>query len=113
MAALASDLPLRDTLQAAIEVEMLELSPSLPGYILCEMRAGPERPAAVMDVVAQAARLRDDVFAPMHRQIDALVADGWLRRRGAHRDRGVDLAGFLLRGFAACPPLLPTGQPDG
>ena len=42
---MASDLPLREKLHAAVNVEMdaLEASPFLPGYILCELRSDPER----------------------------------------------------------------------
>ena len=81
LGALASDLPLRDKLQAAINAQMdaLEASPFLPGYILCELRADPERLSALLHETMPVGQIRGKVFASLQRQIDAGVEAGRLR----------------------------------
>ena len=78
---LGSDLPLREKLQAAIDAEMdaLEASPYLPGYILCELRTNPDRLSALIHEAVPIKRLRTEVFASLQRQIDAEVEAGRLR----------------------------------
>lgn len=81
LGALSSDLPLRDKLQAAINAEMdaLDASPFLPGYILCELRADPERLSALLHETLPVEQARARMFATLQRQIDAEVEAGRLR----------------------------------
>ncbi|WP_412069157.1 TetR/AcrR family transcriptional regulator [Rubrivirga sp. IMCC43871] len=81
LGALASDLPLRDKLQAAINVEMdaLEGDPFLPGYILCELRTDPARLSALLHETLPVEQVRAQVFGVVQAQIDAEVAAGRLR----------------------------------
>ncbi len=78
---LASDLPLREKLHAAVGVEMdaLAASPYLPGYILCELRSDPARLSALLHEAMPVERLRGEVFASLQAQIDAEVEAGRLR----------------------------------
>ncbi|NNF56939.1 MAG: TetR/AcrR family transcriptional regulator [Rhodothermaceae bacterium] len=78
---LSSELPLREKLQAAINAEMdaLEASPYLPGYILCELRADPERLSDLIHEVIPVEALRARVFGSLQAQIDAEVEAGRLR----------------------------------
>ncbi|MEO0556588.1 MAG: helix-turn-helix domain-containing protein [Bacteroidota bacterium] len=81
LGALASDLPLREKLQAAIdaEIDALEASPFLPGYILCELRADPARLSDLLHAAVPVEQIRTTVFASLQRQIDAEVEAGRLR----------------------------------
>ena len=78
---LASDLPLREKLRAAIEFEMdaLDANPFLPGYILCELRADPERLSALIHKAVPVEQLRTQVIAKLQSQIDAEAEAGRLR----------------------------------
>ncbi|GAB5537669.1 MAG: hypothetical protein Rubg2KO_39180 [Rubricoccaceae bacterium] len=81
LGALASDLPLREKLQTAIHTQMdaLEASPFLPGYILCELRADPERLSRLLHETFPVEQMRGMLFASLQHQIDAEVEAGRLR----------------------------------
>ena len=78
---LASDLPLRDKLRAAIdfEIDALEANPFLPGYILCELRADPERLSTLIHEAVPVEQMRRLVMTKLQHQIDAEVEAGRLR----------------------------------
>ena len=80
--ALASDLPLRQRLQAAVEAEMdaLDTNPFLPGYILCELRSDPDRLSTLLHGALPVEQLRSQMFASLRAAIDAEVEAGRLRR---------------------------------
>ena len=84
---LGSDLPLREKLRTAIEVEMdaLEASPFLPGYILCELRADPERLSALLHEAMPVEQLRTALFEALQHQIDAEVEAGRMRPTSAQQ----------------------------
>ena len=79
--ALASDLPLRQRLQAAIEAEMdaLDANPFLPGYILCELRSDPDRLSSLLHGALPVEQLRGQMFDSLQAAIDAEVGAGRLR----------------------------------
>lgn len=81
LAGLGSDLPLREKLQEAIDtdMEMLEASPFLPGYLLCELRSEPERLKALLHGALRVDMLRAQLFESLGRQIDAEVEAGRMR----------------------------------
>ena len=80
VAALSVDLPLRDRIQRAIDVEMdaLETNPFLPGYILCELRARPDQ---LKELLAEGDLTRGihGVREVLQDLIDAEVAQGRMR----------------------------------
>ena len=81
LGALASDLPLRDKLQAAVEAELaaIEANPFLPGYILCELRADPERLSGLLHEMMPVEQVRARLFGTLQTQIDAEVEAGRMR----------------------------------
>ena len=81
LSALASDLPLRKKLRGAIHAHMdaVDASPFLPGYILCELRADPERLSMLLHETMPVEQMRDRLFTSLQRQIDAEAAAGRLR----------------------------------
>lgn len=78
---LASDLPLRQRLTAAIAVQMetMEANPYLPGYILCEMRSAPDRLRALMNEAVPVEQMRAQVLASLAAGIEAEVEAGRMR----------------------------------
>jgi len=81
LGALASDLPLRDKLQAAIdtEIDAIEASPFLPGYILCELRSDPERLSDLLHATLPVEQMRERLFTSLQHQLDAEAEAGRLR----------------------------------
>jgi AcrR family transcriptional regulator len=81
MGALGADQPLRERLLAAIEAEMdtLEASPFLPGYVLCELRAEPTRLSALLHSALPIEQMRAGVFASLQTALDAEAAAGRIR----------------------------------
>lgn len=82
---LALDVPLRDRLRAAIEMEEIERSPFLPGYILCELRAQPTRLMTLLSTVLPVEAMRARVLGSLQTAIDAEVEAGALRPTPAER----------------------------
>ena len=81
MGALASDLPLRQKLQAAIDVEMatLDAHPFLPGYIICELRSQPERLKSLLSEAVPMESARRALFSSIQAQLDEQADLGHLR----------------------------------
>ena len=106
LAALASDRPLRDKLQAAVEAEldMLDANPFLPGYLIAEFQY---RPAELREMLADALpvhQMRAAVLGTLQRQLDAEAEAGRLRPTRAE-DLLVALMAQLVFPFAAAPML--------
>ncbi len=60
-------------------MEVLERSPFLPGYILCEMRADPTRLAALIAEAPPPGQIQTHVLSPIQIQIDAAAAADRMR----------------------------------
>lgn len=103
---LASDLPLREKLQQAVETELevLDANPYLPGYILSEFQY---RPDAFRDLLTDALpvkAVRRAVFEKLQAQLDAEAEAGRLRPTRAE-DVIVALMAQLVFPYAAAPML--------
>ena len=79
--ALGSDRPLADKLRDAVAVEMdvLDARPYLPGYVLSELRADPDRLKQLVERTVPLDRMRGAVLAGLQAQLDAEAAAGRLR----------------------------------
>ncbi len=104
LAILASDLPLRDKLQAAVEAEldMLEANPFLPGYVISEFQYRPERLRELLTRALPIDEQRAAVLGGLQRQLDAEADAGRLRPTRAE-DLMVSLMAQLVFPFAAAP----------
>ncbi len=103
---LASDLPLREKLERAVAVELdvLEARPYLPGYVLSELRADPERLRALIEQTVPIERMRVGVLGALQAQLDAEAAAG---RMGPVRASAflVTFMSLLVFPVAAAPML--------
>lgn len=106
LAELASDQPLRDKLQAAIEAEldMLDANPFLPGYLIAEFQYRPDDLRELLAEAFSIEQLRGAVLGTLQRQLDAEAAAGRLRPTRAE-DLLVALMAQLVFPFAAAPML--------
>jgi AcrR family transcriptional regulator len=104
--ALASDLPLRDKLQQAIDAELgiLEANPYLPGYIISEFQYRPEHFRTLLADALPVEAVRRAVFEKVQTQLDAEAEAGRLRPTRAE-DLIVALMAQLVFPFAAAPML--------
>ena len=103
---LASDLPLEEKLQRAVdaELDMLEGNPFLPGYLIAEFRHRPDELRALLFEMGPVEQLRDAALAKLQAQLDAEAEAGRLRPTPA-RDLIVSLMAQLVFPFAAAPML--------
>ncbi len=103
---LASDLPLREKLQRAVEVEidMLSKNPYLPGYIIAEFQYQPDRLRTLLDEVLPVGRIHHTVLGKLQEQLDAEAEAGQLRPTRAE-DFLVALIAQLIFPYAAAPML--------
>lgn len=106
LAALASDLPLRDKLQQAVEAELavLEANPYLPGYIISEFQYRPDYFRDVLVGALPVDAVRRAVFDKIQTQLDAEADAGRLRPTRAE-DFIVALMAQLVFPYAAAPML--------
>ena len=102
LGALASDLPLRDKLQAVVDAEMstIEANPFLPGYILCELRADSGRLTSLIEDTMPPGEMRAALFGSLQTQIDLEVEAGRMRPVSA-RQVMVTLMSLLIFPHAA------------
>lgn len=106
LATLGSDLPLRDKLQKAVDVEldMLTANPYLPGYLLAEFQYRPEELRALLGSILPVEQLRGRVLGVLQEQIDDEIAAGRMRPTRAD-DLLVALISQMIFPFAAAPIL--------
>lgn len=104
--ALASELPLREKVQRAIEVELriLEANPYLPGYVLSEFQYRPDTFRALLTDALPVEAIRRAVFEKIQPQLDAEAEAGRLRPTRAE-DFIVALMAQLVFPYAAAPML--------
>ena len=104
LAALGSDLPLRQKLQGLIEAELdvLEENPYLPGYLLAEFQYAPDRVRALIDEAVPVEQVRVAVLGSLQKQLDAEAEAGRLRPARAE-DVVVALLAQIVFPFAAAP----------
>lgn len=106
LAALASDQPLREKLQQAVEAELavLEANPYLPGYVISEFQYRPEHFRDLLTDALPVDAVRRAVFDKVQYQLDAEAEAGRLRPTRAE-DLIVALMAQLVFPFAAAPML--------
>jgi AcrR family transcriptional regulator len=106
LAALASNLPLREKLQQAVEAELtiLEANPYLPGYIISEFQYRPDTFRALLTGALPVEAVRRAVFEKIQTQLDAEAEAGRLRPTRAE-DFIVALMAQLVFPVAAAPML--------
>ncbi len=104
--ALAADAPIETRVRRVVEFEMrfLEANPFLPGYILAEMRAHPERMKAALGRALPVDTLRQHTLDGLQAALDAEAAAGTIRPIGA-RDFIANLVSLIVFPFAARPML--------
>jgi AcrR family transcriptional regulator len=103
---LASDRPLRDKLQRAVEVELdlLDQNPYLPGYIISEFQYRPDAFRNLLTEALPVEAVRRAVFEKVQAQLDAEAQAGRLRPTRAE-DLVVALMAQLVFPYAAAPML--------
>lgn len=106
MGALMADLPIADRVRQAVDFEMtfLEENAYLPGYILAEMRARPERMQALMREALPVDAMRPRLLSGLQQQLDREAQDGTLRAMKAE-DFLVNLIALIVFPFVAAPML--------
>ncbi len=99
---LSSDLPLRQKLQAFVDVEldMLAAKPFLPGYIITEMQYRPQKMREVLNKVAPIEEMRATMFGKIQQQIDHEVEAGHMRP-GLAEDQVIMMISLMIFPFAA------------
>ena len=104
--ALASDLPLREKLQQAIDAELaiLDANPYLPGYVISEFQYRPDTFRTLLTDALPVEAVRRAVFEKIQYQLDAEADAGRLRPTRAE-DLIVALMAQLVFPFAAAPML--------
>jgi hypothetical protein len=104
--ALASDLPLREKLQQAIDAELaiLDANPYLPGYVISEFQYRPDTFRTLLTDALPVEAVRRAVFEKIQHQLDAEAEAGRLRPTRAE-DLIVALMAQLVFPFAAAPML--------
>ncbi len=100
--ALGSDLPLREKLQKAIDIEfdVLMANPFMPSYILAELQYHPDRLRAFITKAIPIERVRETIFTHLQQQLDEEAAAGRIRPTRAD-DLMVMLISQLIFPFAA------------
>lgn len=103
---LTSDLPLREKLDRAVnlELDILEKNPYLPGYIMAEFQYRPDDLRALLEEVIPLDGTRNKLLAALQHQLDEEAKAGRLRPVRAI-DFMVTLMGQLIFPFAAAPML--------
>lgn len=103
---LASDLPLREKLQQAIEIELdiLDENPYLPGYLVAEFQYRSDRLSEILNEVLPIQDVRRVVLDRLQRQLDDEAEAGRIRPTQAV-DLMVALIGQLVFPYAAAPML--------
>ena len=103
---LASDLPLREKLDRAVdlEIDQLTANPFLPGYILAELQYRPKRLVTLLESTVSMSRMQSVVTDSLQKQLDAEAAAGRLRPTKA-ADLMVALMSQLIFPFVASPML--------
>lgn len=106
MQVLASDLPLREKLQRAVEIELgvLAENPYLPGYLIAEFQYEPDRLRALLNEMLPVEQVRAAVLAALQHQLDDEAEAGRLRPTCAE-DLLVALMSQMVFPFAAAPML--------
>ncbi len=104
--ALASDAPLREKLQQAVEVELgiLEANPYLPGYLIAEFQYRPDHLRSLLGETLPVDAMRRAVFDQIQQQLDVEADAGRLRPTRAE-DLLVALLAQLVFPYAAAPML--------
>lgn len=102
MRTLASDLPLREKLQATIDLEFDTLAkhPFLPLYVLAELQYHPERLQGFLNQSLPLNQMRTVVLSKLQQQLDAEAEAGRLRPSRAE-DVLVTLISLMIFPFAA------------
>ena len=102
MQTLASDLPLREKLAKAVdlEIEMLSQNPFLPLYVLSELQYHPKRLKGMIEKTISLEMLHNTVFQKLQRQLDEEATAGALRPTRAE-DLMVMLMSLIIFPFAA------------
>jgi AcrR family transcriptional regulator len=103
---LASDLPLPEKLQQAVDVELdlLAANPYLPGYLIAEFQYRPDHLREVLGRVIPFSEMQQAVLGKLQHQLDAEAEAGRLRPTRAE-DLIVALIAQLVFPFAAAPML--------
>lgn len=103
---LASDLPLREKLNRAVEIELDVLSenPYLPGYLIAEFQYRHDELRSLLGEVIPVDQIRTEVTNVLQRQLDEEAEAGRLRPTRAE-DFMVMLMAQLIFPFAAAPML--------
>lgn len=99
---LMSDLPLREKIQKAVDIELgiLSKNPYLPSYVLAELQYNPDRLKELMGQVIPVQMLRSAVFSRLQAQLDAEAQAGRLRPTRAE-DLMIMLISLMIFPFAA------------
>lgn len=102
----ASELPLREKLQQAVEIEIdiLEENPYIPGYLIAEFQYQPDRLRELLDEAIPIEKMRQAVLGKLQRQLDAEAEAGRIRPTRAE-DLIVALISQLVLPYAAAPML--------
>lgn len=103
---MASDLPLREKLQRAVDIELdlLEENPYLPGYLVSEFQYRSDRLRALLGEAISVDDMRHALLGGLQRQLDEEVERGRIRPTRAD-DLMVSLLSQLVMPYAAAPML--------
>jgi TetR/AcrR family transcriptional regulator len=105
-AALGADVPVEERVRRVVAFEsgFLAANPYLPGYILGELRAHPERMKALIHTTLPVEQLRAGVLGGLQAELDRAAAEGRLRPFRAEEFL-VNLVSLIVFPFAARPML--------
>lgn len=103
---IASDLPLPEKLQKAVEIELniLEENPYLPGYLIAEFQYRPDRLRELLTETVPVEEMQHAVLGKLQNQLDAEAEAGRIRPMRAE-DLIVALISQLVLPYAAAPML--------